>query len=349
MKIIPVTVFTGFLGAGKTTIILDILSKCDPAYKVAVLKNEFGDVQVDSQLMNQQKDMIVEEISNGCLCCVLVGQIENALLDMKKISNGCLCCVLVGQMENALLDMKSIIDYSLALENYEIDRIIIETSGSAFPAPIAWQIRQLKEHFALDSIITVIDCVNFTGYEDTSYTAKLQAQYTDLIVLNKHELVSERQLDIVIDHVANLNDSTPRIKYNKSSGLSTNLVFGLDTKLFSMVDPLNVCDDDHNKEVELLTLKSNGLFINNSSKTEQECFTDWLNTLSKEDVFRVKGFVKLDGKWLIVNHAFGRPNYLELNDEKDLTLSIVVMGQNLNILKSRLNSHFINIETEYMN
>ena len=63
-------------------------------------------------------------------------------------------------------------------------------SGSAFPAPIAWQIREMKnEGFILDSIITVVDCINFRGYEDTSYTAKMQAQYTDVILLNKHELV----------------------------------------------------------------------------------------------------------------------------------------------------------------
>lgn len=63
-------------------------------------------------------------------------------------------------------------------------------SGSAFPGPVAWQIRDMEpEGFTLDSIITVVDCINFTGYEDTSYTAKLQAQYSDVILLNKHELV----------------------------------------------------------------------------------------------------------------------------------------------------------------
>lgn len=94
--------------------------------------------------------------------------------------NGCLCCVLVGQMKNALLEIQ---------ETQAPDRILIETSGSAFPAPIAWQIRELGPPFVLDSIVTVIDCVNFKGYEDTSYTAKLQAKYTDLILMNKVELV----------------------------------------------------------------------------------------------------------------------------------------------------------------
>ena len=104
---IPVTVFTGFLGSGKTTIILDLIKKL-PAYKLVLLKNEFGDSQVDSQLLSSH--IKVTEINNGCLCCVLVGQIKNALEELVK---------------------------------FEPDQIIIETSGSAFPAPIAWQIREI--------------------------------------------------------------------------------------------------------------------------------------------------------------------------------------------------------------
>jgi G3E family GTPase len=84
-----------------------------------VLKNEFGDSGIDSMLTN--KSFKVTEMINGCMCCVLVGQMENALMELLK---------------------------------FKPDRIIIETSGSAFPAPIAWQIRQLAD-FKLDAIITV--------------------------------------------------------------------------------------------------------------------------------------------------------------------------------------------------
>ncbi len=74
---VPITVFTGFLGAGKTTIIIDLLQKMnDP--NIVLLKNEFGDTKVDSQLLDYQ----TIEISNGCLCCVLVGQMKNALLQL---------------------------------------------------------------------------------------------------------------------------------------------------------------------------------------------------------------------------------------------------------------------------
>lgn len=92
--------------------------------------------------------------------------------------------------------------------------------------------------------MTVIDCVNFRGYEDNSPTAKvsrecrretdtqLQAQYTDLLLLSKHELCSERELDILMDHLGELNDGTPSVKVGPKNPLSPNLVFGLDSKLF---------------------------------------------------------------------------------------------------------------------
>jgi G3E family GTPase len=87
---------------------------------------------VDSQIVKQKANVTVTEILNNCLCCVLIGQMKNALLEIK--------------------------------EQYQPDRIIIETSGSAFPAPIAWQIRELKpDGFHLDAILTVVDCVKMAS------------------------------------------------------------------------------------------------------------------------------------------------------------------------------------------
>lgn len=137
-----------------------------------------------------------------------------------------------------------------------------ERSGSAFPATLAIQIRQLApQGFSLDSVVTVIDCVNFTGYEDSSPTAKvralrptlpeepnpfrhdslygslrspqIQAKYTDCLILNKHDLVTERQLDTVLDHLYELNDETPVVRVSAANPLTPELVFGLDTKLFT--------------------------------------------------------------------------------------------------------------------
>ncbi|THH00082.1 hypothetical protein EW026_g2402 [Hermanssonia centrifuga] len=188
---IPITVFTGFLGAGKTSIILSLLPRLPEGYKVVLLKNEFGDVEVDSQLAKQSNLTAVSEILNGCMCCVLVGQMENALLEIR--------------------------------EKFRPDRIIIECSGSAFPATLAFQIRELERKtmndLKLDAIVTVIDAENFIGYEDASPTARMQASYSDIILINKWEHVTEQQLDVLIDHVNTLNDTTPKIRSSRRKGL----------------------------------------------------------------------------------------------------------------------------------
>ncbi|CAJ0919389.1 19062_t:CDS:2 [Entrophospora sp. SA101] len=291
---IPVTVFTGFLGSGKTTIIISLLKRVPKSYKICLLKNEFGDMKVDSELV-RESNIEVQEMLNGCLCCVLVGQMKTALLELK--------------------------------EKYNPDRIIIETSGSAFPAPIALQIREMNNNgFILDSIVTVIDCENFSGYEDTSYTAKMQAQYTDVILLNKHELVDERKLDIVIDHVNDLNTDTPKIKCEGKTGVSIDLIFGLDTKLFNSITSSNdnnkkeknskddntilnyrelIDENHHENEIDLIQIfisheiRGKGEVIegdydnNDNNIFTKKYFINFLKSLSKDDVYRLKGFVRL--------------------------------------------------------
>ncbi|CDO76504.1 hypothetical protein BN946_scf184361.g3 [Trametes cinnabarina] len=146
-KNIPITVFTGFLGAGKTSIILSLLPRLPKDYKVVLLKNEFGDVEVDSKLARQSSLAAVSEILNGCMCCVLVGQMKTALLEIR----------------------------------------VIARPVPPFPATLAFQIRELERETAddlkLDAIVTVVDAENFAGYEDTSPTAKMQASYTDVILI----------------------------------------------------------------------------------------------------------------------------------------------------------------------
>ncbi|OMJ28615.1 COBW domain-containing protein [Smittium culicis] len=288
----PITVFTGFLGSGKTTIILNILKSLPKGYNLVLLKNEFGDAETDSALA-KESNLMVTEMTNGCLCCVLVGQMKNALIEIK--------------------------------EKYNPDRIIVETSGSAFPAPIAWQIRQMKDlGFRLDSIMTVIDCKNFMGYEDTSYTAKLQAKYTDLILLNKVELVTERELDIVIDAVNELNTDTAKINVYSGCTPPLDLVFGVDTNLFqadSYDDEKNdsklgdhMDDKSHSKnEVDLIEVSmplysgdsgsasDSSKITDNNLENANKCTTtcgyslsklnDFLLKLPTEDVYRVKGII----------------------------------------------------------
>ncbi|KAL9079633.1 MAG: hypothetical protein Q9157_001518, partial [Trypethelium eluteriae] len=171
---ILITIVTGFLGSGKTTMILSLIPQMKDT-RFAVLKNEFGDVAVDSQLASASAISGVREMLNGCICCNQVGQLSDALSALDTTASP--------------------------------DRILIETSGSAFPATLALEINRLASltgRYALDGVVSVIDVENWKGYDDTSYTAKIQARYTDLIVYNKWEGVSERAFDVVKDRVADL-------------------------------------------------------------------------------------------------------------------------------------------------
>ena len=165
---------------GKTTTILSVLKQLPKEYKVVLLKIEYGDVEgtfcclpnapgcqeslrlsltaVDSLLAKQGNITGVSEILNGCLCVTQLQVVSATGTDGR-------CCTMVGLVENALIEVR---------DTYHPDRIIIESSGSAFPATLALQIRQLEpEGFKLDGVVTVIDCVNFKGYEDTSPSAKV--------------------------------------------------------------------------------------------------------------------------------------------------------------------------------
>ncbi|KAJ1672631.1 hypothetical protein EV182_006805 [Spiromyces aspiralis] len=164
-----------------------------------------------------------------------------------------------------------------------------------------------RDNFVLDAILTVIDCVNFRGYEDTSYTTKMQAKYTDLILLNKWELVSERDLDTVIDHVNELNADTPHVKVSKGEGVAPDLVFGIDTKLFELkhgqvdIEGESEGNDHHHQdEVDLISIKKHRESVDAPEIAgvtfyEADEFIKFLDQLSPSDVYRVKGLVRIRG------------------------------------------------------
>ncbi|EIW71089.1 hypothetical protein TREMEDRAFT_42570 [Tremella mesenterica DSM 1558] len=299
---IPVTCFTGFLGLGKTTTILGLLKQLPKEYKVVLVKNEYGDVEIDSLLASQSQITGVSEILNGCLCCTMVGLVENALVEIK--------------------------------DKYHPDRIIIESSGSAFPATLALRIRELEpKGFKLDGVVTVIDCINFKGYEDSSPSAKLQAKYTDLLLLSKHQLVSERELDQLHDHLSLLNEDTPRIKVSPENPVDPTLVFGIDTRLFSRTgDETCHCTVEHGTEDNTSHTKGDVIPV------DREVLEQQLAKLNFE-IYRVKGLVRWAtpnserGSIHILNWAFGRSEFtpfpdLDLKpDLEGVIIRLTIMGE----------------------
>jgi G3E family GTPase len=274
MAPIPITIITGFLGSGKTTLLLNLLPQLraqNPAYKLALLKNEFGDVAIDSQLASSSSISGVRELLNGCICCNLVGQLDTALEELRNTITP--------------------------------DRIVVETSGSAFPATLAMEVNRLAREtsggYVLDGVVTVIDVENWKGYEDTSYTAKIQARYTDLIVLNKWEGVGERMLDECLDRVGDLEVQVATVKSDKGK-VPVDLVFGVDGALArSLGDDAKEDEHEHGhghdhshqhakthqNEVEVLSITFEA---DAGSKMDTSKLEKLLKSAPKDEVYRIK-------------------------------------------------------------
>lgn len=166
----PVTIITGFLGSGKTTLLNQILKNRDDL-KVAVLVNEFGDINIDSQLLvSLDEDML--ELSNGCICCTINDDLVNAV-------------------------------YRVLERNDRIDYLVIETTGVADPLPIILTFvgSELRDLTHLDSILTVVDAETFTPEHYESQAAMSQITYGDIILLNKTDLAGKQKVAELEDWV----------------------------------------------------------------------------------------------------------------------------------------------------
>jgi len=250
---------------------LNLIPQLPTDYKLALLKNEFGDVAIDTELASSSAIGGVQELLNGCICCNLVGQLGDALDVLRT-------------------DVKP-------------DRIIVETSGSAFPATLAMEVNRLGRdsgNYALDGVIVVVDVENWKGYEDTSYTAKMQARYTDLIVFNKWEIVDERRYEDCLDRVGDLELQIATVKSDKGR-VDRSILLGLDSafannlELSSDGDRTHHADhdhvNDHQSEVEVLsvTLSSEDSLAHGVNSDSLETF---LRSAPKDEICRIKAIIK---------------------------------------------------------
>jgi len=288
---IPVTICTGYLGAGKTTVITNLMKQMPEDYAIAWLKNEMGNTDVDTQLARGTHTATVKEMLQGCICHVMIGQLSKALDEM-------------------LLSHP--------------DRIIIETSGSATPAPVVWQIRNHKRLYA-DGVLTVVDAQNFKGYVNKSPSLKMQAKYTDLILINKHEDLSEAKLEQNLDDLYEINLDTPKIKTDRGM-ISPEIVFGLDSALFLTKDSVDEEEShaDHHHhvhEVEILEIRPRDIF-------DPEKLRKAMEQLPKTDFYRIKGVLRDGDAACIMNCSFGECAIMRI-PSMDGEQRMIFFGENL--------------------
>ena len=258
----PVTIITGFLGSGKTTLINKILHN-KHKLKVAVLVNEFGDINIDTQLL-----MDVNE-------------------NMLELSNGCICCTINEGLVDAV--------YQVLESDKKVDYLIIETTGVADPLPIilTFLSTELKDLTYLDSVLTLVDSENFTPDHFDSEAALKQIAYGDIILLNKTDLVSEDRVDYLESYIKTVNKGA-RILRTEYSKIPSYLILDVNT---SKLRPYFIEDNNDKYEVQK---KSQNHLINDgftsvsfrsarpfSAMKFQNNFIDEL----PENIFRAKGIL----------------------------------------------------------
>lgn len=302
---IPVTIVTGFLGSGKTTLINHILEG-QHGRKIAVIVNEFGEIGIDGQLMVSDDEEQLVEFNNGCLCCTVRGDLVRTLEDL--------------------------------MQRADLDAVLVETTGLADPAPVASTFivaDEIKANFNLDAFVTVVDAPNLQRNLTDSHEAQEQVAFADIILINKTDLVSADEIVKIEQQIRTLNPIA-KIHHTAFSVVDLPLILGtgafdLEAKL--EVDPLFLDDLEHEHDATV------GSFALTSEKPiDMNKFMLWMNALAQdkgEDLYRTKGLFYAQGfpervlfqsVRMLTSMKRDRP---WKPDEAKLT-QLVVIGRNLN-------------------
>jgi G3E family GTPase len=186
---IPATILTGFLGAGKTTLLKRILSEAH-GQKIAVIENEFGEENIDNEILVQDTGEQIIQMNNGCICCTIREDLRAALATLAEKKRK-------GELK--------------------FDRVVIETTGLADPGPVAqtfFMDDEIAEQYLLDSVLTLVDAKHANDTLDARQEARKQIGFADQIFITKSDLVDEKTLSDLKHRLMHMNPRAPQRAVN---------------------------------------------------------------------------------------------------------------------------------------
>ncbi len=278
--LVPVTILTGFLGSGKTTLLNHILTERH-GNKIAVIMNEFGEVDIDSDLILKTEEEIFQ-MTNGCMCCVADVRQDVIKIVAKLLASG-----------------------------QPLDHIIVETSGLADPAPVAAAFfvdEEAAKRVNLDAIVTMVDAKHIVGHladerlNATDNQAADQIMAADRIVLNKTDLVGAAELAAAEARVRRVNETAP-IVHSQQAKVALDKILGIGGfSPPSIANRPDFFEDDH-AHTHDPSLASEAFVY--SAPFDRAKLAAWLDTITQEkgeDLFRLKGIIAVAGdgnRWVL--------------------------------------------------